>query len=79
MTKEIIIYTKRARYNQYYKVIYNCHLSNRGFKVATPIKFEEISKYEYYNNKSVYHYITSGLFAEIHEIGNEKFFERIGY
>lgn len=77
--KTIIIYAKRKGFNIYYRIEYDIHKSNRGYKMATPIEQEEITKYEYYKKLEIPHFIMDIPGKEIHEFGNEKFFERIEY
>lgn len=82
MKKEFTVYVayiKRRGFNCFYKIAYTCRLSNRGYKIATPIEQEAISKCEYYKKLGIPHYIVDIPRKEIHEFGNEKFFEIIGY
>ena len=77
-TKKYIAYIKRKYFNDFYKIIYTCRLSRRGYKIAIPIEQKAITKYEYYKKLEIPHFIMEVPEKEIHEIGNEKFFEKIG-
>lgn len=76
--KTIIVYVKKKGFNVYYKVEYDIHKSNQGYKIAVPRHTEEITKYRYYKDVSIPHYIVYDIRGTVHEIGNEKFFDRIG-
>lgn len=79
--KNVIAYIKKRGFNEFYKVKYDIHMSNRGYKIAVPHDMRKISKYGYYKYNNVYipHFIMDIPGKKIHEIGNEKFFEKIGY
>ena len=75
----IIVYVKKNGFNTYYRVEYLLHKSNRGYKIAAPRFVKEITKYRYYKDTFIPHYTVYNQWKPIHEIGNEKFFNRIGY
>lgn len=77
--KTISVYVKKKGFNVYYKVEYDIHKSNQGYKIAVPRRAEEITKYRYYKDMSIPHYIVYDKWETIHEIGNRKFFESMGY
>lgn len=77
--KTIIVYAKKKGFNVYYRIEYDIHKSNRGYKIAVPRHAEEITKYRYYKDMSIPHYTVYNKWDIIQGIGNEKFFERIGH
>ncbi len=79
--ENVIVYVKKRELNEFYKVEYDIHMSNRGYKIAILHDMKKISKYEYYKYNDIYipHFIMAVIGNEVHEIGNEKFFEKIGY
>ena len=77
--KTINVYVKKKGFNVYYMVEYHIYKSNCGSKLAVPHRVEEITKYRYYKDMSMSHYIVYDICDTIHEIGSRKFFERIGY
>ena len=50
-----------------------------GVKLARPQRVKEITKYRYYKDQSIPHYVVENILGDICECGNEKFFEKIGY
>lgn len=71
--KTIIVYAKKKGFNVYYRIEYDIHKSNRGYKIAVPRHAEEITKYRYYKDMSILHYMVYSKQETIHEIGNEAF------
>ena len=78
MENTAICYIKKRGYNVFCMIEYDIRKSHRGYKIASPCHIIETSKYRYYKDMSMPHYVVDDIWGDIHEFGNEKFFEKIG-
>ena len=73
------IYIKKKGIEQFYEAAVSVRVSGRGYKIATLTDAVEISRGKFYKQDNDIRFIlpTAKNGYEIHEIGNEKFFEKL--